>query len=817
MRAVISLARADLRARWRAWLAVVVLIGLAGAVVLATATGARRTDTAFARFLASSGGAHAEIAPSGPGGHQNVGELSGFYAAVAGLPGVKLVAPTIGVSAVVAERANAEIQLQAGSDASFGRSIERPKLVAGRMFDPARPDEVVADHVAASRLHLRVGSVLHLLVSPSAGPGPVDTNAGHTRPFTVHVVGVGVTRDNVVPVTAFSSGSSLLVTPALLHGLTPAFYTYDAAFVRLEPGESFAAFARDSEALLPAHPETGGQLNVIDERQSTTKVGRAIHPEAVTLALFALLVALIALIVVGQILVRQVSATAAIHPRLRALGMTRLQLAAIGLADVGVAVVLGAALGDAGAIALSALMPIGPARLAEPHPGPAVNWVILGVGTLALMVTFVAAVTPSSWYLARQAGGPDTGKASAWTGRPSRLLTILGHTDAPVGAMVGARLALEAGRGRDAVPIRSAIAGTAVAIAAVAAAITFGANLVRLASTPRLYGQSWQVSVDAQYAAMDPADVSTFLRGLPGVSSWTFGNHAYATIADRHVATLAMAGEGELSFPSLLEGRVPQAPDEIILGTKTLADAHRRVGQQIAVGVQGEAAARTMRIVGRAVFPFFGQGQDTPTSLGDGAAMLETRPVPDGFNFFLVTMMPGPREHASVVRLARALGRTGLCQRAQPDCGAVTAQRPADINTYARIKSTPLALAAVLALLAIATITHLLVTSIHHRRRDFALLKTLGFLRRQVSAAVAWQATIVVALSLLVGLPLGVAIGQSLWRLFSARLGVHPEVRVPLIPLILSVPVALALANAIAAAPARMAVRLRPASILLRD
>ncbi|GAC1544679.1 MAG: hypothetical protein NVS3B12_33450 [Acidimicrobiales bacterium] len=817
MRAVISLARADLRARWRGWLAVILLVGMASAIVLATIAGARRTDTAFGRFLASSGGAQAEIAPSGPGGRQNVGGLSSFYAAVAELPGVELVAPTVGMSAVDTERGNAEVQLQAGSDARFGRSIERPKLVEGRMFDPARVDEVVADHSATRRLHLRVGSVLHLLVRPATGSGPVDPNAPLGRPVTVHVVGVGVTRDNVVPVTAFSSGSSLLVTPTLLNLLTPAFYNYDAAFVRLKPGESFAAFARHSEALLSAHPETGGELNMIDERQSTTKVGRAIHPEAVTLALFALLVAITALIVGGQILVRQVSATSSIHPKLRALGMTRSQLAAIGLADVGVAVFLGAAVGDAGAIALSAFMPIGPAKLAEPHPGLAINWVISGMGTFAIMATFVAAVAPSRGPVAGHAGGPQSGPSGGGIGRPSRILTILGRTNAPVVSLVGARLALEPGRGRDAVPIRSAIAGTAVAVAAVTAAFTFGANLVRLVSTPPLYGQSWQMSVDAQYASMNPAEVGTFLRAQPGVSSWTFGNHAYATIADRHVATLAMAGEGEPTFPSLLEGRVPRAPDEIVLGTKSLADAHRRVGEPIAVRMQGEGATRTMRIVGRAVFPFFGQGQDTPTSLGDGAAILETRPVPDGFNFFLVRMMPGPGEHANVARLVHELGRTGLCQRNQPRCGAVTAQRPSDINNYARIKSTPLALAAVLAMLAVATITHLLVTSIHHRRRDFAVLKTLGFLRRQVSAAVAWQATIIVSLSLLLGLPLGVALGQTFWRLFSARLGVHPDARVPLVPLVLSVPLALALANAIAAAPARMAVRVRPAPVLRRD
>ena len=257
-------------------------------------------------------------------------------------------------------------------------------------------------------------------------------------------------------------------------------------------------------------------------------------------------------------------------------------------------------------------------------------------------------------------------------------------------AMVGARLALQPGRGSTAVPIRSAVVGTAFAVAAVAAALTFGTNLVRMVSRPRLYGQTWQVSVDAAYGTVSQADVETFLRQQQGVSGWTFGNHGYATIAGRHVATIGItAGQGPAMFPTLLEGRAPQAPDEIVLGSKTLAATHRRMGQTIMVTLQGENTPRRMQVVGRAVFPFFGQGQDTPTGLGDGAALLDPGLNPDGFNFVLVGMTHGPAQRDNTARLARDLAATGSCQHDQPACGAVTAQRPADVSNYARIKATP--------------------------------------------------------------------------------------------------------------------------------
>lgn len=52
MNAVLFRARADLRARWRSWIALGLLVGLIGGAVTAAAAGARRTDSAFGRFLA---------------------------------------------------------------------------------------------------------------------------------------------------------------------------------------------------------------------------------------------------------------------------------------------------------------------------------------------------------------------------------------------------------------------------------------------------------------------------------------------------------------------------------------------------------------------------------------------------------------------------------------------------------------------------------------------------------------------------------------------------------------------------------------------
>jgi ABC-type lipoprotein release transport system permease subunit len=141
-------------------------------------------------------------------------------------------------------------------------------------------------------------------------------------------------------------------------------------------------------------------------------------------------------------------------------------------------------------------------------------------------------------------------------------------------------------------------------------------------------------------------------------------------------------------------------------------------------------------------------------------------------------------------------------------------ERPSDIVSYSRVRSTPLLLAAVLAMLAIATVAHALTTAVRRRRRDLALLKTLGFTRRQVSASVAWQATTFGIVALLIGVPLGIILGRWAWTTLADDLGTVAEPIVPVLALLLGVPFVLLVANVVAFVPGRIAARLRPATVL---
>jgi predicted lysophospholipase L1 biosynthesis ABC-type transport system permease subunit len=145
----------------------------------------------------------------------------------------------------------------------------------------------------------------------------------------------------------------------------------------------------------------------------------------------------------------------------------------------------------------------------------------------------------------------------------------------------------------------------------------------------------------------------------------------------------------------------------------------------------------------------------------------------------------------------------------------VSVQRPAEIVNYRSMGSIPAVLGAGLAVGAVAALSLTLVASVRRRRRDLALLKTLGFTHGQLVAAVAWQSTVVMAIGTAVGLPLGIVLGRTLWAVFAHQIDVVPTPSVPASTVLLIGLGALVLANAVAMLPGRIAAR-TPTALLLR-
>jgi len=811
MRAVIHLAGHELGARWRSWAVLVLLVAFAGGAVLTAVAGALRTDSAYPRFLKASKASDVLVAPNGYG-------LGGYMSAVARLPDVKVVAPVAGLDLTVLGHGSVAARasnILAPVDGRFGHLVEVPKVLTGRLPAAGRAGEIAIDQRAAAVMDLQVGSVLTMRAVPEGQP-PSASAAGQ-RLLRERVTGIVVTRGSVFPVNEQDKNPTIMASPALFHRLGARYLGYSGAYVQLRPGASPEAFGHRAQSLTREFPATGGHVFVADERAQAASVEQAIRPAAIALALFALVLAITALLIVGQVATRLLATDSLNNPALAALGMTRGQLMAVGLIKVAVAGAAGAIMAAGVAAAASPLMPIGTAALAEPDPGVSADAAVLAAGAAAIVAMLVTRVAWPARRLAsagtRPSGAPAvTRPRSQSTARPAAI-------GAPVTAAVGVRLAVESGRGRTAVPVRSALAGTVLSVLAVTAALTFGANLLHLVNSPPLYGKRWDAAIDVQFATISPAAARHQFGRLPGIAGWTYGQHGTIAIAGHVIPAIGLAaGKGPLLSPTLLQGRPPGKEQEIVLGTSTLRQIGRHVGQTVTVTVSG----RTLRarIVGRAVFPNFGQGSFTPTDLGQGAettaAVLKAQVVPygapPGFQFVLLSFTPGPDRPANIASFQRSM--TSFCQTIQQSTCVVTSQRPNGATNYASIDRIPAVLAALLAVIGVAVLGQFIVVSGRRRRRDFAIFKALGMRRGQISAITAWQVSTLTGLALLAGLPLGVAAGRWSWALFAHGLGIPPSAITPIRPLLLMTLAAIVIANAVAFWPGRATARLSPAEVL---
>ena len=812
-------ARADLRRRWKATLAIAALIGIAGAIVLTSYAGARRTVSAYPRYLHATLAADFLVATVSSG----TTATNRFYRQVEGLRSVAQSGVALGPS-IVSVSATGQIQLNEGTyvqtlaseDGREGYAVSGFKLLAGRMPQPDDEFGALVNRTLAISRHLHVGSRFSMYpVNTNASPAVGAQEVRHERPVTFTITGIGVSYDEVVPIAPNDGLPTLFLTPAYYRAHhSPAETNFDGVFVRLRTGASKTAFNAAVTALFRADkgPLALGGLFIADLALHQARVERAIHPEALALELFALFVALGAVLIIGQVLAREVQLSSADDRALRAIGLDQRQLVTAKTARLSISVVLGAALSVAGAVAASPLMPIGPARVAEPHPGFSADWVVLGTGVVAVIGLFGALCAAWAWLAARSSA--RNAVMADFASKPWRAAETFGRAGLPPAAVSGLEMAFVPGRGQAAVPVRSTFIGAALAVAAVVGALTFGASLGHLVSSPSLYGVAWDMGLDAQFQALSRSQVLALSHQVPGVIGLAGGAYGDDVSLDGHsVPAVGIDSLKGTAFPTIVQGTRPLGTNEIALGAETMHDLGRRIGDWVTLSTS--AGPKRLKVVGEVVFPSFGRGSFTPTDLGEGAvaaaAVVAQRPGGTaGYNFILLRVPDRDRPSAAQA-LADIAHRLGC----PADQCLMTTQRllPTDIQAYNRVKATPLYLGGILGFFGAAMVGHALITSVRRRRRDLALLKTLGFSTRQVAGAVAWQASAFALVALLFGFPAGVALGHWLWSIFASQIGVPDFWTFPLQALLI-VPATLLLANLIAVLPARSAARTRAALVL---
>jgi ABC-type antimicrobial peptide transport system permease subunit len=384
-----------------------------------------------------------------------------------------------------------------------------------------------------------------------------------------------------------------------------------------------------------------------------------------------------------------------------------------------------------------------------------------------------------------------------------------------------------------------------LAIMVSTATLTFGASLRTLISHPRLYGWNFSYalySVDG-YGPLPASWTGPLLARDPDIQATT-GVYFQTVQIDCHPALTgcqtvpALLGPVHPAVAPLpLSGHGLDGTRQIVLGPATLAQLHKRIGQTVTVTEGGIIPAVTLRIAGTATLPAVGTVLGVHATMSTGA-LLPVAVIPaavlhhqfqslSGPNAIFVRLRPGVNQAAARQRLqqiTRQLDRLGRSPQAAAVLGdfvrymnavsLLPVQRPAEIVNYRSMGTVPEILAGGLAAGTLAALALTLTASVGRRRRDFALLKTLGFTRRQLAGAVAWQSSVIAAVGLLAGLPLGIAAGRWLWLLFAHQLSAVPEPTVPVVSIALVALAALVLSNAIAALPGRRAASTPVATVL---
>ncbi len=795
MGAVFLRARSDLRSHWRTWATLALLVGLVGGAVTAAAAGARRTDSAFGRFLTATRAPDILTFSSGAG--SSFLQLS--YDEVLSLPYVTSAAE----SSIYAVVDPPDAALSASADLKAGDVLLRHKMLAGRPPHPDRADEVMVSFTLADQHHLHIGDTLPLSVGAAGGqaepPAPVS--------FRFRIVGIEASAIDFPPQSG-TGVNQVWATPAFHRVADGSLDAFETVLVRLQHG------ARDLPALYTElQRRSGGKpSNVFALSDQTVNTQRSIHLQAVALWMLAGLVAVAGGLVVTQLLIRQGHLESRENSALRALGMSRSQLWAVGMGRAIVIGALGGVVGAVTAMALSPLMPVGLARTAEPRPGVAVDWLALGLGVLCTAAVVAVANVWPAWRTAAASRGGGRLEPSRQE-RPSAVAEALSRASAPVPLTAGVRLALEPGRGRTAVPVRSTLTGAAIGVVALATAFGFNASLNHLLTTPGLYGVTW----DARVTPVATEDVATALPAVgadPDVTDFSSGYSGFpVTIGETRVDGIAVASaQGSSLMPEAVEGRLPTEPDEVVLGSTTMAALHAHIGSTVRATVaQAAPEPLPLKIVGLAVFPSLSDAM----GLGKGLAM-----TPDGLRH----MIPGdaaPPPDTILVRFRPGTDAARATAELQQRVGVgqftlVRPEKPVDLVNFGRVQALPLVLGALLAAFAAATLAHLLVTSIRRRRRDLAVLKTLGLTSGQVRATVAWQASTLALVAVGVGLPLGVAVARQVWLAFAHQLGIVPKPVIPLVALAALIVGTVAVANLVAVLPGRIAAR-TPAAVVLRS
>jgi len=797
-----------LRRHWVATVGFALAAGLACGLSLVAWDAARRTDQVFDRFLAATDSPELDVTFCPPEVisiddadvdtclHYDQLAERDVVRRLPEVAGAHRAAVRTGVMARADHPDPAEqvVFFSAMLDPGMPTPLGRPIVVGGRLADADAPDEVMVNEAFLRQYDVGLGDRLRLQAF-AAGENE-ETPVDQRRSPAVEARIVGVVR-TLQDLSAANDGGQAKVSatvftrPGVDRRMEHAAAFFSAVLVQARDGDAPRARAAIDRAF-PHRPVNNQYGTSADDE---VPLRDAYHYEARAALAVAVLTALAALVFVGQALARQVRREWADADVLRSIGLSPRQ-AALAAAGRGLIIGVGAALvAGALAIALSPVAPIGHARQGALDRGVHVDPVVLGIGLPVLLLAVVLVSALPAWRVA-------AAHRRRRRGRPLRRLPT-----SNLSPSMAAGLGMAANGGHDGVglPVGTAMAGVVLASSVLVIAPGLVASLHHLVATPARYGATWDRSISSLQSG-EPPGVREHLGALDGVERAAAMYGTELVVGTESLWAVALEPVDEATppvAPTITRGREPLRASEIALGDLSLRRLGVQIGDEVLVAASiAGATPQPLTVVGTAVINATDEG-----SPGLGAVL-----SPEG----MVRVAPGTAATNFVVDLAGGEpGRAALAdlEAAYKPQLSGPVQQPA-VRNLDRLRAVPWVLAGIVAAFAAGSLAHALLLLVRRHRRQLAVLKTLGFTRAQVSGAVAWQTTALVAVALAAGLAVGALAARSAWRAVADHLGVASGAVVPLVPILLVGVAVLVFANLVAVGPARRAAAIRPAEAL---
>ncbi|MGQ0776646.1 MAG: ABC transporter permease [Pseudonocardiales bacterium] len=751
-RAVLAVARVELRRRWREIVVLGLLFGILGGAVIATVAVAHRSDSAYARLVEA---VHRDDARTFVPGTRDM-----LVTQITELPGVTgHWAPLHWVGEL--QQISGLMYASVTAGPGHPPDLLRPVVLEGRLPRDSATDEALVAEGFARAFDLRVGSVVELRLLTGAQVARFGQGFGEPAGPLVRLRVVGLGR---IPVWGSELGV-IVGTPAFAAAHAPTA-AGRLVYLRLAPGEgTWEEFAAGFDRLSVANPAPAelselGDLRVTFPEQQEEVLVAPVRSVIVTgLVLAAITVGVATVLLLGQALARHHGAGAMEQRIEEALGMTRAERTTARALPTGLGAVLCAALGTTAGFLAGHIQPVGGLRGFEPQPGYLLSVPLAVGGGLVLGGTFLFLSAATAAAVRRH---PHDSAA------PRPLPTVSTRNAA---VLVGVRLAYSRSRGGG-FPFAPGTVGLTIGIAAVVTALAFGASLDRLVTTPERYGSLADVTV------VDPKELDLArLRADPRVAAFDLVLHGQIRLGAALITARAFDPQLASVGTTVIEGRLPATPDEVALGPRLAEQLGLVVGDELALDERGAGNTTRLRIVGLAA----PQPMDVSERLGTVAVL-----HPDA----LLGLAPTPPYSEAHVRASPGSAEA-LATDLERDLEIYRREQPPEVQTLRDIRELPDVLTLLLAAGSAAVAVHGFRATRRRSTRQRALLRALGFTAGQIRTALAVMVGAVVVPALALGVPLGLALARLAWWEVASASAVAGDTKAPTAALLVAVTVAL--------------------------